>query len=224
MLICIAISIAALQLLREINEEITFQSYLEIRKYQSISKSVGAKNRIQRNNRMQWSVFSTTRLNDRQFRRYFHMPRGCFDQLCETMKNDVGEKAFKSEKYWEDLKTGLVRIPIERKMYIAHSKNGSEYLCGEVKVAFTLRMLAGGSYLLDLFLIFNVYTTSTHPVLKKHVVKKQINSDAVADINGTSRWNKCQGLCLSLQFFTGCIGALDCSLVRIWSLKVKDGG
>ena len=132
----IAISIAALQLLREIDEEITFQSYsavfqqyLEIRKFQSISKkSIGAKNRIQRNHRMKWSVFSTTRLNDRQFRRYFRMPRGCFDQLCETIKNDVGEKAFKSEKYLEDLKTGLVGTPIERKMYIAHSKNGSEYL------------------------------------------------------------------------------------------------
>lgn len=56
------------------------------------------------------------------------MPHGCFDQLCETIKNDVGEKAFKSEKYLEDIKTGLVGMPIERKMYIAHSKNGSEYL------------------------------------------------------------------------------------------------
>ena len=94
------------------------------------------------------------------------MPCGCFDQLCETIKNDVGEKAFKSEQYLEDLKTRLVGTPIERKMYIAHSKNGSEYLCGEVKLALELCMLAGGSYL-DLSLIFDVYSTSTHQVLKQ---------------------------------------------------------
>ena len=116
------------------------------------------------------------------------MPRGCFDQLCETIKNDVGEKAFKSEQYLEDLKTGLVGTPIERKMYMAHLKHGSDYLCGEVKLALALRMLAGGSYL-DLSLIFDVYSTSTHRVLK-HVVKKWINnSDAVADLNGTSYLN-----------------------------------
>ena len=158
------------------------------------------------------------------------MPRGCFDQLCETIKNDVGEKAFRSEKYLEDLKTGLVGTRIERRMYMANSKNGCGYLCGEVKLALALRMLAGGSYL-DLSLIFDVYSTSTHRVLK-HVVKNWINnSDAVADLNGISYLNDVEEMSrVASQFatrsnglFTGCIGALDGWLVRIRSPQAKDG-
>ena len=88
-------------------------------------------------------------------------------------------------------------------------------------------MLAGGSYL-DLSLIFNVYTTSTHRVLK-HVVKKWINSDAVADLNGTSYLNDLDEMSRVVSQFAIFHQMywrprwLAGGTVRIRSLKAKDG-
>ena len=40
--------------------------------------------------RKRWEDFSTS-LTDRQFRRYFRMPRECFDLLCKKIRANVGE-------------------------------------------------------------------------------------------------------------------------------------
>ena len=53
--------------------------------------------------RRRWSEFAA-RLTDRQFRRYFRMSRECFFLLCRRIEENVGEKAFKSEVFLDNLK------------------------------------------------------------------------------------------------------------------------
>ena len=78
--------------------------------------------------------------------------------LCTKIKINVGEGAFKSEEYLRELLTTLrppnsVAEAQMRKIFQAHSVTTGGIICGEIKLAVTLRMLAGGSYL-DLGLIF----------------------------------------------------------------------
>ena len=56
--------------------------------------------------RKSWEEFSAG-LTERQFRRYFRMSRDCFDLLCNEIKRNVGEGAFKSEEYLYELQSTL---------------------------------------------------------------------------------------------------------------------
>ena len=95
-------------------------------------------------------------------------------------------------------------------------------ICGEIKLALTLRMLAGSSYL-DIMLQHDI----THPHIYRifhHVTKYWICNDKVTQINlyndlqdeeemkKTSR-DFANGS--SAGFFKGCIGAIDGWLIRI---------
>ena len=102
--------------------------------------------------RKSWEEFSAD-LTERQFCRYFCMSHGCFDLLCTKIERNVGEGgAFKSEKYLRELQSALrppksvaeVRM---RTLVKAHSVYTGGIICGDVKSAITLRMLAGGSNL-----------------------------------------------------------------------------
>ena len=68
----------------------------------------------------------------------FRMPRDSFMTLVETIEESVGKGVFKSELWLE-----------ERKGPITHAATGAigGFVCGEIKLALTLRMLAGASYL-----------------------------------------------------------------------------
>ena len=108
--------------------------------------------------RKRWEDFSTS-LTDRQFRRYFRMPRECFDLLCKKIRANVGEDKFKSEEYLEDLTNSLAPAPDSiatcrlRRLAKAHLNHTGGWISGEVKLAITLRMLAGGSYQMHLDII-----------------------------------------------------------------------
>ena len=62
---------------------------------------------------------------------------------------NVGEKEFKSESYIDAFLEGT------NSMYDANCKTTGGYICGEVKLAVTLRLLAGGDAL-DLGVIFDI--------------------------------------------------------------------
>ena len=49
---------------------------------------------------------------------------------------------------------------------MAHHKTSGGFICGEVKLAITLRILAGGSYL-DVSEIFDIDADSCYPILHK---------------------------------------------------------
>jgi hypothetical protein len=114
--------------------------------------------------RKSWKEFSAA-LTDCQFCCYFGMSCECFDMLCTKIKSNVGEKAFKREQYLSELLSTLAppnSVAKSRMRGIAwgHYMYTGGIICGKVKLAITLHILAGRSYL-DLSIIFA--TGSTHP-------------------------------------------------------------
>jgi hypothetical protein len=88
--------------------------------------------------RTTWSAFSDS-LSDNHFRRMFRMTRSMFGKLCYLILMRIGKEAFRCEAF-----------------LVEKSSDGSSpYIAGEIKVAISIRMLAGGSYL-DLGPLFKV--------------------------------------------------------------------
>jgi len=167
--------------------------------------------------RLSWVEFMET-TSPLMFRRYFRMSKQDFNLLCDKIINEVGEEKFKPEANINSkLRSSYTNI------YTAQKNTHGGPLSGEVKLAITLRWLAGGSYL-DLALIFHCHpnwvTTICFQVLEswicnnailpilnesyfKDVVKMRETAEAFR-ING--RHN---------GMFSGIIGALDGWLVRI---------
>jgi len=90
--------------------------------------------------RKTWNEYAEP-IDDGSFRRMFRMTKSSFQKLCNIIENAVGEKKFKSQEY-----LNTHRIARTDKAIDYHGGR----ICGELKVAVTIRMLAGGSYL-DLF-------------------------------------------------------------------------
>ena len=190
----------------------------------SRSRSRVAKMR-KKKKRMLWSVFVES-LTDTQFRRMYRMSRDCFGKLCNLVEEKVGEDKFKSESYLSRLaneKTALGR------MANANEATTSGFISGEVKLAITLRMLEGGSYL-DLFLIYDVFETHAYTILHE-TVADWICNDRIIPINGKKYLNDIvhmKNVAKAFEencrcgAFRGCIGALDGWLVKIKRPGSKD--
>ena len=99
--------------------------------------------------RVPWSSVDSM-LNNRQFRRMFRMTRECFELLCEKIKLSVGEKKFKSEAYIE------LYLNHPGNLYHANCATTGGYISGEIKLAISLRILAGGDPL-DIAVIYLIY-------------------------------------------------------------------
>ena len=89
------------------------------------------------------------------------MPRECFDLLCKKIRANVGEDKFKSEEYLEDLTNSLappdsIATCRLRRLAKAHLNDTGGWISGEVKLAITLRMLAGGSFILIVVAIVTI--------------------------------------------------------------------
>ena len=118
--------------------------HLMMKVHVSDMRSAQAQARIPKK-RWVWSVEST-RFTDRMFFRLFRMTRPCFNKLCKKIEKAVGEKEFCSERYLQKLeKKG--HSCLEGSMKIAREKNSGPTVSGEVKLAITLRILAGATYL-----------------------------------------------------------------------------
>ncbi|EJK58257.1 hypothetical protein THAOC_21635 [Thalassiosira oceanica] len=173
--------------------------------------------------RKRWSDFSA-KLTDRQFRRYFRMSRECFYLLCRRIEENVGEKAFKSEVFLDNLKytrdPNLVRMS---KLMRAHENTTGGFISGEIKLALTLRLLAGGSYL-DLSLLFECGSSTAYEIFHK-VIREWICSKdkPLVNINGKDFIDDEERMAaVALEFarssaglFSGCIGAIDGWVVKI---------
>jgi len=193
-------------------------------------KSAAAKRR-QPKQRMLWSQFQgTCSLSEFQFRRMFRMPRGCFEELCTSIKNAVGEDEFKSEEYLRNIKEeGASSIP--GRMHHAHVGQSGGHICGEIKLAITLRMLAGGSYL-DLAALYVVGFTYVHEIFH-HVNGSWICNDDVIkidfydnlkDIEAMREAARAFAAGTSQGIFNGCIGALDGWLVKMICPSISRDG
>jgi hypothetical protein len=175
--------------------------------------------------RKSWVEFCAAQ-TDRQFRHYFQMSGECFDMLCTNIKSNVGEGAFKSEQYLSELLSTLaspnsVAESQMRGIVQGHYMYTGGIICGEVKLAITLRMLAGGSFF-NLGIIFG--TGITHPyAIFRHVILNWICNDRLVNISGIDyckdedRMNAvardfADGL---NHLFSGCIGVVDGWIVKI---------
>ena len=106
---------------------------------------VDAADKRQWKQRVTWSKFSHS-LSDKQFRQMFRMPRDCVDLLCSRIIGSVGDSEFKSEAYLEMLEHAAGTTMMGCVFHI-HKQYCSGMICGEINLAITLRIMAGGSYL-----------------------------------------------------------------------------
>ena len=105
--------------------------------------------------RLTWSEVNA-RISDAHFRRMFRMSRPCFQLLCSKIIRSIGERSFKSQAYLDAFLSEENVIPSSLyNIYKAHEKTSGGFVSGEVKLAITIRMLAGGSAL-DLAVLFDV--------------------------------------------------------------------
>ena len=162
------------------------------------------------------------RFSERLFFRIFRMQRKCFDILATKIENVVGTDTFKPETYLQQLHDEGTTTSRGKMLHAAKSTTGT-YISGEWKIALTLRYLAGASYL-DLFLWSNVNPNYCRAIVKNviehwicnnNVIKidfytQVLNNDARMEQIGREFGEKTEGV------FTGCFGALDGWIVKIY--------
>ena len=172
--------------------------------------------------RYKWSDINL-RISDNHFRRMFRMTRKCFELLSQTIINNIGANNFKSEEYI-DLFLDNEFCPLGNRshiMYRAHCHTCGGYISGEIKLAVTLRLLAGGDAL-DLSLIFDIghrwckqilYDVLEHWIVVPNLggmdIEKYLSNDQELERVSTGFSKRSNGL------LTGAIGAIDGWLVKI---------
>ena len=186
----------------------------------TIRRSQSALDRKVNKNRKDWSHYDR-QISDQMFYRMFRMHRPCFHRLCCEIERAVGKETFKSENYIQHLRDigPATRISC---MYIASRHTSGEWIQGEVKVALTIRYLAGASYL-DLFMAYHVsadYVLNIVADVKRDwfchskVFPLNFYNDVLGDPHRlkdiASHFGERSGGVLN-----GCIGAIDGWLVRI---------
>ena len=122
-----------------------------------MKRNIALKRRIKI--RLTWSEVNS-RISDAHFRRMFRMSRTCFKQLCDKIIISVGERSFMSQAYIDAFLVEKNQAANSLySIYKAHAKTSGGFVSGEVKLAISVRMLAGGSAL-DLAVIF--YVSEAH--------------------------------------------------------------
>lgn len=151
-------------------------------------------------------------LPDNIFRRMFRMKKEWFNDVRDEIIDTVGERAFKSE-YWLSYNSRLIPT------YEACNKWGG-VVSGEIKLAITIRMLAGASYL-DLILSYGLKSSTIYKIF--HECKEWINLSFKFPLVDYLKKEDLPALRLisddfssrSSGVFAGVIGAIDGLAIRI---------
>jgi DDE superfamily endonuclease len=101
----------------------------------------------QEKQRPNWEAFST-RITDVHFRRMFRMNIDAFTNLCTHISRSIGQERFRSEAF-------LAEKREDEEQIFSSDERKIPLIAGEIKVAISIRMLAGGSYI-DLVSLFHV--------------------------------------------------------------------
>ena len=143
------------------------------------------------------------------------MTRPCFHLLCQQIISYTGESGFKSEAYIDAF------LKDKCQMYKALCKTTAGYVSGEVKLAVTLRLLAGGDAY-DLGVIFDIdpdwITKIMYEVLLKWIIPSDIGMMNMTKYLGDDEAMEKVSIGFSQRsngVLKGAIGALDGWLVRI---------
>ena len=167
--------------------------------------------------RKSWAAFKDW-LTERQFRRYFRMSKELFQQFIDDVSTAVGADEFKSEEYLQNIIDGSTSFP-----------NPANNVSGKIKLAITMRILGGGSYL-DCALYFEVSFNHAHKIFHE-VINNWIRHPSFYPINGIEYCrNNDEMNAVALQFsqssrgiICGCIGALDGWIVKVKKPSTRDG-
>ena len=179
--------------------------------------------------RMNWSEFEG-RLSDLQFSCMFHMSRDCFKHMCHRIESSAGEEEFKSEAFLELVKSEG-RSTMRGQIYDIHKKYYGGLICGEIKLALTIRLMAGGSYL-DLAAIYvcgytYIYQFFSLCEQELDLLRRLYRIDFYNNLTDENEMKKgstafANGTSMGLLY--GCIGAIDGWLVKILCPnKTRDG-
>jgi len=115
-----------------------------------------------------------------------------------------------------------------RNIVVAHDSSTGGMISGEVKLALTLRVLGGGTYM-DMAMVFEMSFNHAHKVFKE-VVRYWLTNESFYPINGVEYVNDDAMMNeVAMQFsnasngvINGCIGALDGWVVKIQKPSRKD--
>ena len=192
-----------------------------------VHRSEIARNRKTYTGRKDWSHYNE-RISDKMFFRLFRMERACFQKLCTEVEVAVGRDVFKSEQYIKELRCQKHTNPIAS-MYLCNQSTSGEWVQGELKLALTIRYLAGASYL-DLSLAFHVDPNHilriVRDVKREWLCHEDVqNIDFYRDVLGNEErlgqikedFSRGSGGVLD-----GCIGAIDGWLVPIFCPSRKE--
>ena len=157
------------------------------------------------------------------------MKKKIFSSLCQRVEAAVGRKAFKSEYYLTSLLIREEGSKAASRMYRNSLWFLGDYIAGELRMALTLRYLAGATCL-DLYLWSKINPDHIKNIVND-VIQNWICNDRVIMIDYYRQVlydneninmirndfaEKTQGI------LNGCIGAVDGWLVKIISPTVKE--
>ena len=161
--------------------------------------------------RIPWSHFCL-QISDHHFKRMFRMEPAVFKLLCQKVCSAVGEDTFKPEDFL--MRTGGANRVMKR-------------ISGEIKMAFCIRMLAGGSYL-DLVPLFHTSTGYLYQVFDVFLgwILCTMDFPLVGWLR-EQNWNAVESLANSFAeksngVFYGPFGALDGLALRIKSPTLSE--
>jgi hypothetical protein len=197
-----------------------YYDYIEsmIRKHRR-KKNFFPRYRAPRLARKTWNEYCES-LDDTTFRRMFRMSKELFQRLCDKICNHVGEELFRPQSF---LQSGNYLL----QLMAANDYHGG-FISGELKLAITIRMLAGGSYL-DLMFGFSISRSTLYREFDNMIY--WINQFFKFDLSGFLKNKDVESLkSISNGFaeflggvFNGIIGALDGIAIRIKCPLEADG-
>lgn len=199
----------AVELLADIEEDERKRLQDHIKEQRRLCRSLP-----QEKTRPTWTGFCN-RVSASHFCRQFRMSRSAFTNLCTILSTAIGEETFHPE--YSSCSTGNA----------ASLQGRGGLIAGEVKVAISLRILAGGSYL-DLMPLFDVSVSHIYVIFEQflswvgtafnfplHKYLHDKNWPALATIAENFSYG-------SNGVFSGIIGAIDGLAIRIRSPRLSE--
>lgn len=168
--------------------------------------------------RKRWSDFLSDITLD-HFRRMFRMTLDAFNALCTKIEKKIGAASFASEKFLCDLTSA--------RRELRNDERSIPLISGEVKVAISIRILAGGSYL-DLVPLFVVSSGWVFQIFEQFLnwILSTFEFPLVSWLRHRS-WDKLEMLANDFAeksdgIFYGPFGACDGLAVRIRCPSLQD--
>ena len=158
------------------------------------------------------------------------MSKILFRKLIDDVSSVIPAHSFKSEEYLKKILDKTLTSPNQvNNIVFAHYNSMGGFVSGEIKLAITMRILGGGSYL-DCALFFEVSFNHAHKIFNE-VVTEWLCHPSFNAINGIKYCRDDDEMnAVAMQFsqssngvINGCIGALDGWLVKIKQPSSRDG-